>query len=400
MSIATMNWALTQRLESAAQQSLLYVIADSADPNGVTRHCDPDYMAIHSRMSRASMFRRLAEMEAFGLLTRRKFYTESGAPRYEISLNLDVQVNLPLKTRRKGDDDDDGEGGDGQRPSDDREQQEYVATEKPESHPETLPPPESHHAETGTVSPVRPTQSHSCDSISPPLSKSLPPNPPPGGLSPSLSKKEAQQSERHEALWPRFIQGYPGIAAMDQQAAREEFDELSVDDAEWAVSVLLTLKDELRSHKRPPKNAHIWLRKGMFRNFPRGKLEAPPPEAVWIAEGSDEDRALRFIRSLARVPYPFVKTRPDGSRGYLNKTEVGADLLAMLIFADQTTGGWPKVDRGSQHFASWQARFAQWIGAPIPIEPGSNQIRVPTLWPPSKTGKIYPDDSEGEGETA
>lgn len=388
MSIATMNWALTQRLESSAQQALLYVIADSADPNGVTRHCDPDYMAVNSRMSRASMFRRLAEMEAFGLLNRRKYYTESGAPRYEISLNLDVRVVLPLKTRRKGDDDDDGD------------QQDSPATESPESHPETLPPPESHDAETGAVSPVRPAQSHSCDSISPPLSKSLPPNPPPGGLSPSLSRKEAEQSERHEALWPKFVQSYPGIAAMDQQAAREEFDELSVDDAEWAVSVLLALKDELRATKRPPKNAHLWLRKGMFRNFPRGKIGAAPPEAVWIAEGSDEDKALRFARSLARVPYPFVHAPAGRPRGYRHKTEVGCDLLAMLAFVNELPSRWPQVERGSDHFAAWQRRFSDWIGAPVPIEIGTNSIRVPTHWPPKKDGTIYRDDSEGEGETA
>src|SRR6266403_1700179 len=107
MSIATMNWALGQRLETHQQQILLYVIADSADPNGVTRHCDPDYMADRARLSRATMFRRLGELEEIGVLTRSKFYSERGSPIYEIRLRLDAQIDMPIRTRKKGEDDED-----------------------------------------------------------------------------------------------------------------------------------------------------------------------------------------------------------------------------------------------------------------------------------------------------
>src|SRR5882724_1704501 len=172
MSIATMNWALSQELESCQQQALLYVIADSADPNGITRHCDADYMASKARLSRATMFRRLSELEDLGLLSRRKYYTETGVPRYEISLNLGARVCLPIRSRRSADDD---RGTDGE--------------ETPKSQAETLVGPESHGPETSKVSPVRQAQSHSCDYISPPLSKSLPPSPPPGG---ELSKMEQE----------------------------------------------------------------------------------------------------------------------------------------------------------------------------------------------------------------
>jgi hypothetical protein len=104
MSIAAMNWALSQRLETHQQQILLYVIADSADPSGITRHCDPDYMVDRTRLSRATMFRRLAELEEIGALSRRKYYTESGTPRYEIRLNLEVRIDVPIRTRKSGDD--------------------------------------------------------------------------------------------------------------------------------------------------------------------------------------------------------------------------------------------------------------------------------------------------------
>jgi hypothetical protein len=187
---------------------------------------------------------------------------------------------------------------------------------------------------------------------------------------------------------------------MDKHAAREELDALSLEDAEWAASVLGLLTVELaKARDRPPKNAHIWLRKRLFENFPRQKLDAPPPEGVWIAEGSDEDRALRLVRSLARTANPFVLTR-DGVRGYLHKTPVGPDLLAMLTVVDETPLRWPCFAQGTAEFAAWQRRFTEWTGSPLRLDPNLaanlGAIRVPWQWPPSKDGRIYEDgDSQG-----
>jgi hypothetical protein len=389
LSIAAMNWALAQELESCQQQVLLYVIGDSADPNGVTRHCDPDYMASKARLSRATMFRRLGELEDLALLSRRKYYTEEGAPRYEIRLNLEAHVSLPIRSRKSGDDEGGTDGG---------TEPEAAATETPKSQAETLVRPESHASEPTKVSPVRQAQSHSCDYISPPLSKSLPPNPPPGG---SLSRKEAEVSEKREALWQRFLGSYPGIAAMDQQVARQDFDGIDLNDAEWAVSVAPAYATECVKLRKPPKNAHLWLRKGMFKNFPRAKIEAPPPDDVWIVEGSDADRALRFVRFLAKVPVPFIRTGGvEGARGYPHKTEVGPDLLAMLAFVNDTRLHWTGYPRGSENFGAWQARFQAWIGQRLPTEPGTDCIRVPGPWPPSKEGVTYTDDDATANQTA
>jgi hypothetical protein len=359
------------------------VIADSADPNGITRYCDPAYMETHARMTRATMFRRLGELEELGLLRRAKFYSERGAPIYEICLNLDATIDIPIKRRNLAADgpDDEGPAHGGDEDTDAME----AATPAPESQAETLV------GET-KVSPSAAPKSHSCDYISPPVSKNLP-QPPPGAVH---SKIEAEQSEKRTTLWDRFVRGYPGIAAMDQQAAREELDALSIEDAEWAVSVTGALKDELRKARdRPPKNAHIWLRKGMFRNFPRGRLDAAPIEGVWISDQSDADRALRFIRQLAKDPTPFVRTGSDGGRGYTHKDEVSADLLAMLTFANDVVLRWTGYPRGSPEFAAWQTRFTAWIGRGLPTEPGSDCIRVPCRWPPKKDGTIYSETSEG-----
>lgn len=358
-----MNWALRQRLASTQQQILLYVIADSADPTGVTRHCDPSYMEDRARMTRATLFRRLGELEELGLLQRFKFYSERGAPIYEIRLELSALVDNPIK-RRKPTEDDAGD--------DDSET-------TPESQPETLV------AETKVA--VEHNQNLTgCDSISPPLSEGFPPTPQAGGLH---SKTELEVKEKRDDLWRRFALDYPSIATMDQQAARDELDALSIDDAEWAISVLPDLKAELRkASNRPPKNAHLWLRKGMFRNFTRRKITDPPPEGVWIVEGSVADQALRFARHLAKAVNPLVQARHDGERGYLHKTEVGEDLLAMLDFEHEVPLRWPLYERGSPEFAAWQRRFTEWIGRGLPVEPGTDSVRAPQPWPPRKDGSF------------
>lgn len=366
MSIAAMNWALRQRLESHQQQIILYVIADSADPDGVTRHCDPDYIAEHARMTRATMFRRLAEMETLGVLVRNKYYSERGRPIYEIRLNMAELFDVPIRGRRDvGDDEAD-----------------QAAVDGPESQGATL----VDNAPAGTkVAPVRHPQSHSCDSISPPVSKNLPPNPPPGGV---RSKSEMELAEKRLALWERLRGAYPDIATMDQQLARDALDAMSIDDAEWAVSVVPAYKADIAKARKPPKNAHLWLRKQMFRNYPRGELRAvaAEPEGVWVAENSDEDRAIRFLRRLARLPPPFVGVRRDGARGYQHHRMVSADMLAMLQHERDVDLRWVAIERGTAQFAAWQERVATWVGRGVPVDHGATSIRMPAPWPPRRDG--------------
>jgi hypothetical protein len=380
MSIATMNWALQQRLESPALQALLYVIADSADPNGMTRHCDPKYMADRARMSRPTVFRRIGELEKFGLLTRFKFYTERGAPIYEIRLQLEAFVDQPIKGRRTADEDD---------LDDDSEEiaaSETELNDRPKSQVETLVAPTK-------VSPGASPKSHCGDSISPTTSKNLPPTPLRGG---SLTKSEVEQGEKREAWGTSLRQNYPSIGAMDPGEARNALDELSLDDAEWAIASVPHYAAELRKNDWPPKKAHIWLRKRMFENFARGT--PPPPSAaeqVWVAEGSQEDRAVRFLRGLSRAVMPFVMSRPEGGKGYPLKAAVGADALAMLAFADDNEMQWKPVLRGTDQFAAWQERFVSWTGRPLAIvrlHDDGYGIRVPGPWPPKKDGTLYRDD--------
>lgn len=384
MSIATMNWALSQRLETHQQQILLYVIADSADPSGVTRHCDPDYMVDRARLSRATMFRRLGELEELGVLSRRKYYTEEGAPRYEIRLNLEARIDLPIRSRRAGEDDGGGE-------------HEAEAADNPKSQGETLGEAQSHSRETGAVSPVRPAQSHSCDSVSPPLSEGLPPNPPPGG---SRSRKEVEVSEERDGLWRAFLGVYPGISAMPQDDARDALDALPVDDAEWAISSAPHYAAECRKLSKAPKNAHTWLKKAMFKNFPRGGPPAPRPDT--FAADSPEGRAIVALYQIARTPVPERAGRVT-FRG-----EISLPLLRLGEAAPRSV--WPFREAPDQ-IAAW----AKFVAAHVPGPRGSmvdtkgigkdmrRGIYAPWPFPPSKDGIIYRDDTndqqqEGSGD--
>lgn len=381
-----MNWALRQRLESHQQQILLYVIADSADPNGTTRHCDPEYMAEHARMTRATMFRRLGEIEGLGLLKRFKFYTERGAPIYEIRLDLALLIDLPIK-RRKGTEDD---------PADDEtEAESRDGTSRPESQAETLP---QSHAETMVatiVSPSAAPQSQSCDYISPTLPKEdSPPYPPPGG---AVSREEGEASRKRDALWQRFVQGYPGITTMDQREARDELDALTLDDAEWAVSVLPALKEDLRKARdRPPKNAHIWLKKGMFRNFTRVALgrTGSSPELLRYASDGAEGTALIALHAIGRAAL-----YDSGTVDYAG--EITAQILAFAKAGRPSE--WRFTDE-PRHIAAWTefiGRAVHRARASMAVTQGLGAsqregIKVPWPFPPSKDGVIYDWPQEPE----
>jgi hypothetical protein len=385
MSIRAMTWAFSLPLEPRAKLALL-AIADNARDDGIAWP-SRDMIAEKSTQSRATINRRMKILSDLGVIELKERFREDGSQTTdEIRLDLALSPAEVMRRMQGLSAADRGEEADESANCD-------STADGPEAgeggyQPDT-PPVQSGHPGDAVVTRGGLHSGHPLNE--PSLEPSTPPNPPPGGDGP-LKKADKEANERREALWQRFVGSYPGIGPMDQGAAREEFWHLSIDDAEWAVSVLPTLKEDLRKAARAPKNAHIWLRKGMFRNYPRSKIDAPPPESAWVVEGSDQDQALRFIRYLAKVPSPFVRSGAGGARGYPHRCEIGPDLLAMLIFVNDTRLRWTAYPRGSPEFAAWQTRFKAWIGHVAPTEPGSDCLRVPCRWPPKKDGTIYRDD--------
>lgn len=392
MSIKAMTWAFSLPLEPRAKLALL-AIADNARDDGIAWP-SRETIAEKSTQSRATINRRLKILTELGVIGLFERFREDGSQTTdEIRLDLSLSPEEVMRRMQGLSAADRGETAE--------ENSDAAAAGDSEEEggggcQADTPPVQSGHPGAAVVTGGGLHSGHPLNE--PSLEPRTPPNPPPGGHASDdgpLKKADKAAIEKRDVLWQHFVAGYPGIARMDQQAAREEFGRLSLDDAEWAVSVLPQLREELAKPKAPPpKNAHIWLRKGMFKNFPRAKIEPPPPEQIWVVEGSDADRALRFVRHLTKAINPMVWPGPDGSSGYRHPHEVGADLLAMLAFANDVALHWPSYRLGTPNAEAWQTRFHQWTGRRLPIEPGADYIRAPCPWPPKKDGTIYRDDDD------
>lgn len=226
------------------------------------------------------------------------------------------------------------------------------------------------------------------------------PFPPSRGRESQPPSAEETEPEDFAPAW----QGWPGHQLMHRDRALAEFRVLPLDkqrQCRAAVPLFVALQAKHRRETIP--NFHLWIRRRQFEEFPNARLPdatAPPPDDDWVADGSDQDRALRFIHGLAKVPTPFVRSRSDGSRGYVHKGGVGADVLAMLAFVDDSPLRWALLARGTPQCAAWQQRFVAWVGRGLPVEIGDDGIRAPCPWPPRKDGTFFEGEGEGGDQAA
>ncbi|CAM5402480.1 hypothetical protein AFEL58S_02057 [Afipia felis] len=400
MSIATMNWALRQRLESPHHQCLLYVIADSADPDGVTKHCASEYLVRHARMSRATVFRKLADLRELGLLQTFSSHGDRGSHIYEIRLNLDKIVDVPLKSRKTADDDAESHC------------ETHVCGETGVSERDSV----GLTGETGTVAPVRLGESHSGDCISPPMSKDSPPNPPPGGCVSDCENGNGQVEPVHFA---EFRRDYPMPSMWNWQKAIAVFAALTPAEAEHARAAAPLYARQCAMPKAPkPRRPDMWLRDRMFENFKDAKLPPPEAERVFIAEGSDDFTAMCVVASMLDRPEPRATGIPGFGMGVLRGGALPPDYVALHRFAATVRESWFVAEANSPEFMAWARRLHDWTGRHVEARivmlegtttleiPGSksievrrrtNGLRVPCRWPPRKDGTIC-DDNGGEGE--
>jgi len=386
MSIATMNWALRQRLASPQQQILLYVIADSADPNGVTRHCDPDYLVKHSRLSRASVFRRLNDLRTEGLIETFNKHGDRGDRIYEIRLQLERFVDVP--SRRHADDDD--------------------HSEDHESQVETQPQSQAETQAESKVSPVRPGESHCCDYISPTLSEESPPTP----SSEGVSDQKSEQASEPEHFEPFFTQCL-GWRTMSRELALQAFGFLTPDEQGRARAAAPLHADECTKFKRRSKDAHKLIRERFWERYPNAKLPDKPREPVWISEA--EIAALAVVYRILDVSPPRLVDDPVRGRGLWRSMPIEPDLAAMGRLIDVDIREWPMISADSKEFNAWRHRLHDWTGLWAeprkrwlePFDPlvhglspshpdfkmrrAEHGLPVPVPWPPRKDGTLSPD---------
>jgi hypothetical protein len=358
-----MNWALRQRLASTQQQCLLYVVADSADPNGLTRHCDPTYMEIHARMpSRASLFRRLNELEELGLLRRSKFYSDRGVPIYEIQLDLTVFVDVPVKRRKPSDED----GG-----PDDENQVPDTAEVSPESQPETM-------LQETKVSPSASPQSQSCDSISPPISKDSP-LPPSGGV---VEASDLDGWKEFEAEWPEGI--------IRHSIARRQWAELTAEQRMLARQAAQGYVVQNRAKTKPANwiGAEKFLREtAAWPKFASLAPDVAKPSSNSFPSQSLEAGAIRALYAIGRAAAPF-----EHKNRLVYPREVTPQLLRLAESGRPSS--WQFVDLGKSIKAWCTFLDAHIFGvrSPFVVSRGDRRgILVPWLFPPSVDGKdVYP----------
>lgn len=391
MSIKAMTWAFALPLEPRAKIALL-AIADNARDDGVAWP-SRDTIAEKSSQSRATVKRKMKVLADLGVLALAERFREDGTRTTdEIRLNLTLSAEEVMRRMQGLSDADRGEDDD----DDDDSGSDVEVDAGPESgegggvQAEPLPV----HSCTPTGAVVTRGPVHSCTPLNEPsLEPRIPPNPPLGGVHAEdgpLKKPDKAASQARDRLWQQMLGVYPGISAMDQQAGRGEFEHLSLDDAEWAVTAATPYGAECTKLRKPPKNVHIWLRKAMFKNFPRGG--PPPARPDSFAVDSPEGRAIVALHQLAR------KSISTAGGRVVYRAEITPQLLAFAQAGERSA--WPWLDSSEatrKQIGAWSGFVEAHVPGPrFPLLEtrgiGTNQrtgIYAPWPWPPNKDGTVY-----------
>lgn len=398
MSIKAMTWAFALPLEPRAKIALL-AIADNARDDGVAWP-SRDTIAEKSSQSRATINRKLKFLSELDVLTLAERFREDGSQTTdEIRLNLTLTGDELMQRMQGLSASERGDEGEEERvePAGD----EAVPGAGRGYQPDT-PPLHSGHP-GGAV--VTGGGLHSCNPLDEPsLEPRIPPNPPLGGVRAEdgpLKKADRHAVEKREALWHRMLGSYPGISAMDQQAGKAEFEQLSLEDAEWAVGAASPYGIECGKLRKPPKNVHIWLRKAMFKNFPRGGPVPTRPDS--FALDSPEGRAIVALHQVGRKS-PGVSNGRVTYRG-----EVTPQLLAFAQAGERSA--WPWIERSEDtrdQIGAWTAFVEAHVPGPRSSmldtrglgEAQRTGIYAPWPWPPKKDGTIYRDEPKPDDQAS
>lgn len=371
MSIKALNWAMQQvRADGPSAQAVLFIVADVANAEGVSRHADPDYIAERSRQARATVFRRLAELEHFGALTRLTVVEPDGRRRYEIHLKLGAEIDYDGKSVdawRKGQE------------SEESQAEEHAPESQIETHPQS-------QIETQGVAPVRLGESHSCDSQKNPRdSKKEPPNPPAGGDRGAIDPVLEADIAAAASAYPIPITAMAKFRAIFASLAPPT-----------RKSVLLAINGyaaflascEKKGKPRAAKDAHRWVQNGDWQGYvAEGQKAAERAKRCDIREGSAQWRAWDvFYRCCGKSM---------GIPGYAMTGERGHRLANVpqewppLVGDDPGPSDWLRFGEGSREFAAWRDRLRELPGlGALPAV-----LTVPAQWPPSKSHGTGPPES-------
>jgi DNA-binding Lrp family transcriptional regulator len=356
-----MNWAMQDvRCDGPSAQCVLYVIADVANERGVSLYSDPDYIAERTRQSRATVFRRLDELERKGALTRFVRHNSDGRRVYEVRLHLDRSIDYDAISDAEHED----SGG--------------------ESQIETLP--SESQIETGGG------ESHPCDSVSltrethteeSVLESKIPPNPPLGGF--HASEAAVESFKPFLECYPAPITDMPkALALWVALSAAERAEALT-----GAKGYRSYIEAERRANRnRAVKDAHRWLKDRQWTGYLIAGKSAEALEQRFSAPmGSPQANAwdvfYRCCGEIDGIPKYLISVTPAG-----RVARVPREWPPLVGEATE----WKTWIEGTPQFAAWLRRLCELPDVQIRLRTqlidgkSVRVIRVPGEFPPAKGG--------------
>jgi hypothetical protein len=391
MSWETTEWANRQRMKDAQTQIVLLVLANCADPYGVAfgwkkggKHWD-QYLVDHTRLSRATVFRKIKELKELELADPQIILHEDGKKQYVVQLDLSraaqwidddghpdkgyYQVNV-----LRGDDAA-SENDDPQAVSDAldaeiirHESESHSETEKlargvfrhaDESHcetqiqsqaetQETAAPPGESHPETNRVSVVRLQETPFSESPK----KESPPTPSRAATAPigfNSLKSNYPQSE----VIPLWV----------WEKAADEFTKLSSISQAKATEAAPRYKATILKFNRKPINPDKWLRKREFERYSPGASLSIGTPRIFRAEGTEPWEAWCNVLGIlygdpTRIPKSYQAQGPRGERGIVVPADWPLGGTGWLVPHER----WCFVEQYTPNFNRFNERITEIFG--------------------------------------
>jgi len=412
MSVEGRTWANKQRLKNPSAQIMLLIIGECADPEGVAfawwkKHDHWwTYLVDKTRQSRATVFRRLNELEKLGLIVRVKIVHEDGLVTHQVRCDLERFVDL------EADEIDPPENPDLPAPAGKSQSQiETGGQSQFETETEGRP---SLTGETGSVSIVRLQESPDKNL------KDSPQSPPEPQSGPSGEENEEKKQEASNDL-SLFRAAYPEPSNRPHEV---EAAVLSLSGPERAA-LIRGAQGVAAARKQNPRKAILDQVKfvrdpALWAEY--GRLApAQLPPAFFTDPGSDVDRAWSVYFRLLGYPIPVPRLREGEGRmvRFWPSPEPRCGL-GYGRFADSNPDDWEIFDPKSANYVAWGERIKEWTGkwpvSQIVMLDGTETIRLPNggsiearkrrsgrrfpaPWPLNKAAAASPD-APAEGAVA
>jgi hypothetical protein len=454
MSWETTQWANRQRMKDAQTQCLVLVLANAADPSGLAfgwrkggDHWG-QYMVDHTRLSRASVYRKIKELRDIGLADPQVIIHEDGTKQYVVQLDLEafaewhdesaegvsdghyvVQRTTPRTGEAGRSPAEKSAALDGMAMAADSESQAEthecvrgVFRHPGESHGETkfdgvavsLAPAES-HAETNlpNVNLTGETARDSLKQESP--KKDSPPTP---------SRPNADTAKVHPMGFGVLRRDYPQadvIPLRVWERAADEFAKLSEVDRDRAANAAARYRAVIIQFTRKPINPDKWIRDREFERYGPGASLSTATPRIFRAAGTEAWQAwCNVFGVLYGNPQQPPRTNqakgPRGEPGIIVPAEwpLGGEgwivPLEEWVFVEQRT---PNFNRYNERLIEIFGRSIMTIRASSPCvkphhkhigrgpdgalsDPAAMGALVPREWPPPKgdqTERIEVSDS-------